>query len=63
MKQTKPKKQKVTTVLEAALAQAAQNLSTKSGLGMADLLRLGLQRVVNEFRASGSIRIAPEGEQ
>ena len=52
-KQTK----KVTTVLPTALSDEAESIVVETGIGLSDLLRQGLIRVVNERRKEGQINL------
>lgn len=57
MKQKAPSKKKVTTVLSDDLNTEAAAIEKKTGLGISDLLRIGLVKVVREVKRTGKVEV------
>jgi hypothetical protein len=57
MKQKSPIKKKVTTVLSDDLNAEATAIEKKTGLGISDLLRIGLVKVVREVKRTGKVEV------
>ncbi len=50
-------KQKVTTVFDAELSAEATEISERTKMSIADLLRIGMTKVALEWRQTGTIKI------
>lgn len=53
------RRRKVTTVLNEDLDAAVREIEKATGMGIADLARVGLTKVFNEFRQTGEVKFQP----